>query len=296
MPLASGAPRALDTLRAGTFVASVLTSAFLLFLVQPMLGRMLLPVFGGSPAVWNTCMVFFQILLLVGYAYAHGSLRRLGLKHQAMLHAAILLASLFFLPRALSVADSASASPIGTILVALTFAAGVPFFVLSTNSSLTQRWYSVGSFRSSADPFWLYAASNAGSLAALVAYPLVVEPALGLHDQLRWWSIGYVVFVVLSLASILLARRGLGTGSSAMTESDSLAPSAGVTWKRRAGWVARAMIASSLLLSVTMQVTSDVMSVPLLWVVPLAIYLTTFIVAFSPSRRPRRRVTALSTT
>jgi len=273
----------------------VLTSAFLLFLLQPMLGRLLLPVFGGSPAVWNTCMVFFQGLLLAGYAYAHGSLRRLGLRRQAWLHVVVLIVSLFFLPKALTIADPASASPIVEILTALAVIAGVPFFVLSTNSSLTQRWYSVGEFRGSGDPFWLYAASNAGSLTALVAYPALFEPLFGLRDQLRYWSFGYVAFVVLSIASIFFARRGLTAADSA-TEEDSLAPSAGVTWRRRLGWVARAMVGSSLLLSVTMQVTSDVMSVPLLWVVPLALYLITFIVAFSPSRQPRRSVVSLATT
>src|SRR5262249_39250502 len=154
--------------------------------------------------------------------------------------------------------------------------------VLSTNSSLTQRWYSVGDFRGSGDPFWLYAASNAGSLTALVAYPALFEPVFGLRDQLRYWSVGYVVFVGLSIASIFFARRGLGAGESAI-EGESRQSSAGVTWRRRWGWVMRAMIGSSLLLSVTMQVTSDVMSVPLLWVAPLALYLVTFIVAFSPS-------------
>ncbi len=261
-----------------------------------MLGRILLPTFGGSPAVWNTCMVFFQVLLLAGYAYAHGSLRQLGLRRQAALHSVLLIASLFFLPKALSIADAGAASPIVEILTALALVAGIPFFVLSTNSSLTQRWYSVGDFRGSGDPFWLYAASNAGSLTALVAYPAVVEPLFGVRDQLRYWSYGYVAFVVISLASIFFARRGLSTAAEPSPESDSLTPAAGVTWRRRIAWVVRAMVGSSLLLSVTMQVTSDVMSVPLLWVVPLAIYLITFIVAFSPSRRPQRRAISIATT
>lgn len=262
-----------------------------------MLGRLLLPVFGGSPAVWNTCMVFFQVLLLAGYAYAHGSLRQLGLRRQAVLHIVILVGSLFFLPKALTIADPASASPILEILMALALIAGVPFFVLSTNSSLTQRWYSVGDFRGSNDPFWLYAASNAGSLTALVAYPALVEPLFGLRDQLRYWAFGYVVFVVISVASIFFARRGLAAPlKDASTETDSLGPTSAVSWRRRLSWVLRAMVGSSLLLSVTMQVTSDVMSAPLLWVVPLAIYLVTFIVAFSPTRQPRRRAVSLATT
>ena len=287
-------PRARDRLRAGTYVASVLASAFLLFLLQPMLGRLLLPVYGGSPAVWNTCMVFFQVLLLAGYAYAHGSLRWLGLRRQAMLHVAVLLASLALLPSAAAIAQREGSSPVLAILATLAAIAGVPFFVLSTNSSLTQRWFSVGSFSTSADPFWLYAASNAGSLAALLAYPAIVEPLFGLRSQLRFWAAGYVGFVALSIASIALSRRGLTEARVEPVAIDpSLAPSE-VTWRRRWGWVARSAVASSLLLGVTMQITSDVIAAPLLWVVPLAIYLATFIVAFSPSRRTPRRAVAFA--
>src|SRR3569833_1552549 len=160
-----------------------------------MVARLLLPALGASPAVWNTCMVILQTELLAGYAYAHGSLGRLGVRRQQWLHLLVLLLSLWLLPRALHLSITGKASPVALILAALTLMAGVPFFVLSTNSSLTQRWFSLSNLNRSGDPFWLYAASNVGSLVALLAYPFLIEPALGLAAQLRWWSIGYVVFV-----------------------------------------------------------------------------------------------------
>jgi SAM-dependent methyltransferase len=238
-------------------------------------------------------MVFFQAVLLAGYAYAHGSLTRLGVKRQQLLQGAVLLLSLFMLPRAFHLAVTGDASPVVVMLAALTLIAGVPFFVLSTNSSLTQRWFSLSSLDRSDDPFWLYAASNVGSLIALLAYPFIVEPALGLEAQLRWWSIGYVVFVVLSLAVMYATRRTLVTDDARDVAEPSVAP---IGWPRRVRWILLAAIASSLLLSVTMQIATDVMSAPLFWVLPLAIYLLTFVIAFSPGRRPPRRLIAHLTT
>ena len=167
----------------GVFVASILTSAGLLFLVQPMLARMLLAGFGGSPAVWSTCLVFFQVLLLAGYAYAHGTVHLLGPRRQMGLHAGVLLASLLFLPLMLRPHSVTSSSPALAVLLTLAAMSAVPFAVLSTNSALTQRWFGGASFRSSGNPFWLYAASNAGSLVALLAYPLAVEPLVDRHPE-----------------------------------------------------------------------------------------------------------------
>jgi SAM-dependent methyltransferase len=279
--------------RESIYVASIFVSAFLLFLLQPMVARLLLPVFGGSPAVWNTCLVFFQAVLLAGYAYAHGSLSRLGVKRQQWLQLAVLLLSLLMLPRALHLTIAGNASPVALILAALTIIAGVPFFVLSTNSALTQRWFSLSNLDRSGDPFWLYAASNVGSLVALLAYPFIVEPALGLRAQLRWWSVGYGVFVVLSVIVMLLTRRTLVSNDAHDREVADLAP---IAWPRRARWILLAAIASSLLLSITMQIATDLVSAPLFWVVPLAIYLLTFVVAFSTGRRPTRRLLAFLTT
>ena len=276
--------------REHVFVASVFLSAFLLFLLQPMLARMLLPVFGGSPAVWSTCMVFFQVLLLAGYAYAHGSFRQLGLRRQRWLHGALLAISLLFLPRALHLTLSPTASPVLLILAALTLIAGVPFFVLSTNSSLTQRWFSLASLRGSADPFWLYAASNTGSLVALLAYPMLFEPEFGLRAQMRIWSAGYVLFVALSFVAMYYTSKAVVAAEPVERAASTVTP------RRRIRWVALAAIASSLLLSVTMQITTEIVAAPLFWVLPLALYLLTFIIAFSPARRPKRRLLVLLTT
>lgn len=282
--------------RASLYAASVFLSAFLLFLLQPMLARMLLPVFGGSPAVWNTCMVLFQALLLAGYAYAHGTLTWFGERRQRTIHGGLLVVSLAFLPRALSNAPlsggAAVLPPVLLVLATVAISAGVPFFVLSTNSSLTQRWFSLSGLDGAHDPFWLYAASNAGSLAALLGYPLVVEPLIGLRAQLRWWSAGYVGFVVLSVVTMGLPGRAASRAGAPETR----VVTEPIAWPRRLRWVLVAAVASSLLLSVTMQIATDVMSAPLFWVLPLAIYLITFIVAFSPARRADRRLLAHLTT
>jgi SAM-dependent methyltransferase len=238
-------------------------------------------------------MVFFQAVLLLGYAYAHGSLSRLGVRRQQVLQTVLLLLSLFLLPRALRLTINSNASPIALILAALTLMAGVPFFVLSTNSSLTQRWFSLSNLDRSGDPFWLYAASNVGSLIALLAYPFIVEPVLGLRAQLRWWSIAYGVFVALSVGVMYLTRRTLVADDAHDAVDPSIAP---IDWPRRLRWILLAAIASSLLLSVTMQISTDVVSAPLFWVIPLAIYLVTFIIAFSTARRPTRRLLAHLTT
>jgi SAM-dependent methyltransferase len=274
------------------FSVTLLVGAALLFSVQPMVARMVLPLLGGSPAVWNTCMVFFQVLLLAGYAYAHESLSRLGIRRQIVLHAVLLLLSLAFLPAAARTIGAGGA-PIPRILGSLALIAGVPFFVLSTNSSLTQRWYSVAAAPGGGDPFWLYGASNAGSLAALLSYPLIVEPFVGLRAQLRWWSIGYGVFIALCLVSMAVVRAASRFAGDTI---EVPVVAAEITWRRRLRWILLSAIASSLLLSVTMQIATDVVSAPLFWVLPLAIYLLTFIIAFSSRRRIERRLLAHLTT
>ena len=256
-----------------------------------MLARRLLPSFGGSPAVWNTCLVCFQVLLLAGYAYAHGALRFLGVRRQAMLHAALLVVSLFVLRHAISAGTVVTPWPEGSVLLTLLGTAGVPFFLLSTNSSLTQRWFATGEFRTSHDPFWLYAASNAGSLVALLAYPLLVERALGVNAQFELFAAGYVVFVLLTLAIIVLTIRR----NASSVDEDVASPVAGET-PQRLRWVIRSAVASSLLLSISMQITTEVIAAPLFWVVPLALYLVTFIVAFSRGHRPARERIAFATT
>jgi hypothetical protein len=252
--------------------ASVLGSALLLFLIEPMVAKALLPLYGGSPAVWNTCLLFFQGLLLLGYAWAHFGARRLGPRGQLIAHAVVLLGTLALLPpRVPTEGPGASAWPVPSLLAALAISVGPQFFVLASNSSLVQRWHAL---RAGESPYFLYAASNVGSFVALVAYPFLVEPAAGTRAQLRFWSFGYTAFVVLSGVVLAAAWRG----APVVTPPASRPLPSGA----RLRWAVRAAVPSSLLLAVSLAIATDVASIPLLWVVPLAIYLATFVIAFWP--------------
>ncbi len=291
---------------AGTvFVASIFASAFLLFMIQPVLARMLLPRFGGTPGVWNTSVVFFQSVLLLGYVYAHWGLRLLGARRFSAVHAVVLVSSLLLLPPTLATAAPPIASdwPVAELLASLSVTAAIPFFVLSTNSSLVQHWFAIGRRHREHDPYRLYAASNAGSLLALVGYPFVIEPVWRISDQVWIWSFGYGLFVATTIALMLMVRSAssgddevndeVDSGRSHVTvdgEPDGVAGRP-LSWVRRLLWLVRAAVAVSLLLSVTVVITTDIAPVPLLWVIPLAIYLLTFILAFaSPRFYPQRLV------
>ncbi|HEU5050110.1 MAG TPA: hypothetical protein VFU00_07315, partial [Gemmatimonadales bacterium] len=188
---------------------TIFGSAFLLFLLQPMFSRMVLPLMGGGAAVWNTCVLFFQLALLAGYLYAHVATRRLARRWQMGLHLALLVVSLALLPIRLRLgAPPAEAEPVGWLLLLLTLSISAPFFLLSTTSPLLQRWLASSRHPAAADPYFLYAASNAGSLLALLAYPVVVEPWLTLAEQRTWWSIGYAGFVGLVGVSALAVAAG----------------------------------------------------------------------------------------
>ena len=252
---------------------TLFASALLLFWVQPMVARLLLPQLGGSPSVWNTCMVFFQVLLLAGYAYSHFLANRFSLKVQWAIHGTPLLAALLSLPIALPASINApwEAQPTLWLLKNLFLMAGLPFFMLSTTGPLLQHWFS----RSTRDPYFLYSASNLGSLVALLGYPLLLEPALRLKQQSSVWAAAYGVFLILFAGCALMTRRISGA-----TTPDNIAPLP-VEWSRRLRWVLMAFVPSSLMLGVTTFLTTDIASVPLLWVVPLALYLVTFILAFS---------------
>lgn len=272
------------------FSLTLFLSAALLFLVQPMFGKMVLPRFGGAPAVWNTCQVFFQASLLVGYVYAHLVSTRLGIRWQVVLHGIVLLVPLISLPIAVAAGwePAGDASPVGSLLGLLAVSVGLPFVVVSTTAPLLQAWFARSDDAAAGDPYFLYAASNAGSLLALLAYPLVLEPALPLSAH-RWvWSVGYVLLIGLVGACGVFVWRARNTNPSrspTLTPSHSHTstpqPSSSVTALRRFHWLALAFVPSSLLLSVTLHITTDVAAVPLLWVVPLAIYLATFILAFA---------------
>lgn len=270
------------------FVITIFLGSALLFLVQPLIAKAVLPLLGGSPAVWNTAMVFFQGALLAGYGYAH-ALARARPRAQLTIHALVALGTLALLPIALPAWEPpAAAWPVFWLLGALTVAVGGPFFVLAANAPLLQFWFSQTTHLRARDPYFLYAASNAGSLLALLAYPLLLEPTVGLAGQRVAWSIAFGVFVALMLTCRVVAGRERAphpeeASTPAPPDPDEGAPP--LTWRRRLLWLVLAAVPSSLLLGATQYVTTDVAAVPLLWVVPLAIYLATFILAFSPRNR-----------
>jgi hypothetical protein len=261
------------------FAVTLFVGACLLFLVQPMVSKMMLPHLGGSPNVWNTCMCFFQAMLLLGYAYAHWLVTRFGGLAQAAIHAAILGLAALFLPFDLTTQlPPAEGSPVPWLIARLATTVGPPFFAISATAPLLQRWFSRTDHPAAGDPYFLYAASNAGSLLALLAYPLIVEPALPLWQQSRDWSFGLGV-LAFGIALCWVGYRSRLVAAPVVAEA---APRPAVADRLR--WVAYAFVPSSLLLAVTAYITTDLASAPLFWVVPLALYLATFIVAFS--RRP----------
>ena len=262
------------------FVSTIFLGAFLLFLVEPMIARMVLPVLGGTPMVWNTCVLFFQITLLGGYAFVHGLARIAGAKRRAAVYSAIVLAPLLTLPFALRGAENppATGNPIPWLLGVLIASIGLPFFALSASGPLLQKLFSRTTHQSARDPYFLYAASNIGSLLALVAYPALVEPAWRLNDQARLWALGYLVFAACALACMVVGSRGsLHDAPAAVPAQVDVEP---LSWRRRLRWLALAFVPSTLLLAVTSYLTTDIAAVPLLWIVPLALYLLTFILAF----------------
>jgi spermidine synthase len=260
--------------------------AALLFWLQPMFARMVLPMLGGAPAVWTTALVFYQAALLAGYAYAHGSLRVLGVRRQARLHLLVLGVPLLFLPIAVPAGwlPPAESNPVPWLLGLLCLGVGVPFLVLATSSPVLQRWLSTTSHEAARDPYWLYAASNAGSVLALLSYPLFIEPNLTLDQQRWWWSWGYVLAGVLTAACALAAMRGFRRAAEfppELTAADGPPAVPRPTWRTRGFWLLLSLIPCSLMLGTTTFITTDLASVPLLWVIPLTLYLLSFILVFS---------------
>jgi SAM-dependent methyltransferase len=262
------------------FVATILLGSFLLFLVQPMVARMALPRLGGAPNVWNSAMLVYQLLLLGGYAYAH-LLGRLSLRRQAVAHVAVLALAALTLPIAL--AELPPAAP-GTevVWVPLLFLVtiGPLFFAVSAQAPLMQRWYAAQP--GAADPYPLYAASNLGSFTGLLAYPLLAEPLLPIAIQSTLWAAGYGALVVL----VILAGRRLPRERAPDESADDDTPEAAETigWRRIALWIALAAVPSGLMLSTTTYLTTDIVAMPLLWVIPLGLYLLSFTVAFAERR------------
>ena len=263
------------------FASAMFLSGFLLFIVEPMAARMVLPVLGGVPMVWNGCVVFFQIVMLAGYGYAYGASRWVPLRHHVILHALLLALPATVLPVMISTGSvpPPDGNPLGWLLLVLAGSIGLPFFVLSTSASVFQHWLSRTDHPSAGDPYFLYSASNLGCLLALAAYPAVVEPIFTLREQTRLWTIGYVLLVVLAATCAVFAWRRTVDGA-AVTPVRGVIPAAPIAGWRRARWVALAFVPSSLMLAVTSHISTDIAAVPLLWIVPLALYLLTFVVAF----------------
>lgn len=319
----------------GVYSLTLFLSATLLFLIQLIIAKMITPLMGGTPEVWNTCMVFFQALLLVGYLYAHLSTTYIGIRKQSMIHLGLLLLPFLFFPIAVNkdLIQGGETYPVLTVLAVLALAVGVPFFVVSTSAPLLQRWFSNTDHPLAHDPYFLYAASNVGSMLALLSYPVLTEPLLGLAEQRTVWMVGYGVLAALIATSAWLLwksnlaptptppiipregegsrpeaeaeaeitsrqiKKGRGEKSQNIKKKQQMPPlpdprervstlSAEVTWKRRLRWVLLAAVPSSLMLGVTKFITTDVTPVPLFWVIPLALYLGTFIIVFSKTLEP----------
>ena len=289
------------------FSATIFMSAALLFLVEPMFAKFILPLFGSTPAVWTGSMMFFQAALLVGYLYVHATTTWLGARRQAVLHLAVVLLPLlvFIFAGPLAKpgnewAPSAEGNPIFLLLGLLLVSLGLPFFVISTTNPLIQRWLADTDHPAARDPYFLYRASNLGSVIGLLGYPLVVERELTLTNQGFWWTAGYGALVVLVFASAVMLWRSnpapaqgeeaeplagdpVSGGGSPQSADPSLA--SGLTTWRRLRWVGLTFVPSSLMLGVTAFITTDITPIPLLWVIPLSLYLFSFVVVFSPSPR-----------
>jgi SAM-dependent methyltransferase len=264
------------------FIGIVFLGSFLLFLIQPLFARLVLPVLGGSPSVWNTAMLFYQAVLLLGYAYAH-AVQRLPFRVQAGVHLALFAAAALTLPigiRALGGAETGDAAALW-LLQLLALSIGPVFLAVSAQAPLMQAWFARSPDPAAASPFFLYSASNAGSLLGLLAYPFLLEPFTALPAQQTMWTAGYLLLMALvALGAFTILKAGVrppATAADSATETGRRP----VTWKRRLHWVLLAAVPSGLMLSTTTHITTDIMAMPLLWVLPLAAYLISFILVFS---------------
>ena len=270
------------------YALTIFTSAFLLFLVQPIIAKQILPWFGGSAAVWTTCLVFFQFLLLAGYAYSDWTTRRLAARRQVVLHVVLLAASLAPLP---IIADAGwkpagGEDPTWRILGLLSVTIGLPYFLLSTTGPLVQAWFA-RTFPAGT-VYRLFALSNFGSLLALVSYPFAFEPWITTAVQSWGWSAAYVAFAALCAASALYSLRGGRTAAGEATTVPDASPAPGA--RDYAAWLLLSGMGAFMLLAVTNHITHDIASVPFLWILPLTLYLVTFILCFEGRGWYQRRI------
>jgi hypothetical protein len=290
-----------------TCMATVLLSAFLLFQVQPIMGKVILPWFGGTPAVWMSCMLFFQVMLLVGYAYSHLIAVRLSPLVQGLVHLGLLALVLSQLPLTISESwkPAANGNPSWQILVVLLQSVGLPFLALSSTGPLIQSWFS--KMLPGRSYYRLYALSNGGSFLALLSYPFLIEPVLRLRVQTEFWSVGVFLFAIACAACaagvVVAGRRNRGTPAEPLLQSHTEVDGAksgedGPTTTPRALdlllWIGLAACGSTMLLAITNQLCQNVAAVPLLWVVPLAIYLLSFVLCFDHPRWYARNVFAVA--
>lgn len=273
------------------FSVTLFLSAFLLFGVQLMVAKMILPILGGSPSVWNTCMFFFQATLLLGYGYSHLATRWWRVPRHAIFHSILLFIPLAFLPIAFQKTEAGSeiAHPILAVLAWLTLGVGIPFFVVSTSAPLVQKWFAQTPHPDGEDPYFLYAASNFGSLLGVLSYPLIIEPNFSLDRQSFLWTIAYGLLVIVTIGCATFVWKLGGDREKAITSARSHEdfPETFLTppiTQHKIQWVFLSFLPSSLMLGVTTYITTDIASIPLLWAVPLAIYLLSFILTFS--RKP----------
>jgi hypothetical protein len=268
------------------FVLTTFLSSALLFLVQPMFGKMLLPRLGGSVGVWSTCVLFFQSMLLLGYSYSHLSVRWLGIRRQALAQLLVMASAFAVLPLGIGASMPVEgSSPILWLLTTLTLRLGLPFFALSSMSPLVQKWFSATPGTAASNPYFLYAASNAGSMLALLAYPFVLEPLWGVRTQTMVWAVGYGCLLATTAACAVRTWRD---GRELLEVHDETE----TPWAIRARWVFLAFVPSSLMLGVTTHISTDLASAPLLWVLPLCAYLLTFVLVFSAHQRYSRSLVA----
>ncbi len=272
-----------------SYTATTFLSALLLFSVQPMFAKMVLPVLGGSPSVWAVAIFFFQAALLAGYCYAHLIIARASPEMTGYLHLGLCLVAFVALPIGLPSgwAEPPTGEPYLWQIGLFTVAIGLPFLAVSANAPLLQAWFARTGHPHGRDPYFLYAASNLGSLIALLGYPFVLEPAFGLKALSRLWTVGYVVLVA-ALALVYLVMRSCRAGPGEVAAGPASAPvgeasgalTAAPGWMDRLGWIGLALVPAGLLTAFTTHVTTDVASAPLLWVLPLSLYLLTFVLVF----------------
>ncbi|RNM11624.1 fused MFS/spermidine synthase [Nocardioides pocheonensis] len=286
---AGSAPRRALLATRALFTLTAFFGAALLFVVQPMVARLLLPSYGGSATVWSTSSLFFQVLLLTSYFYVHVSRTRLRPRVQPLVHAALVAVPLTVLPVVLPAgAAPGDGSPVLWLLRTLTLMVGLPFLVVGTAGPVLQAWFAETADVRSHDPYFLFAASNLGSFGGLLAYPFLIEPHVSLHTQRLAWSWGFVAFAALTVGCAVVATRG--ASRTPERRDEAAGPKGRVPARTLLRWTLLAFLPASLSLAITSHLSTDVGAIPLLWVVPLAVYLATFVTAFSRTTRqvPRR--------